>query len=204
VHLTSFVLSSCWAIFFLYWFVSSFNVKKTVKVRLGVDHIGAYILVGFLIYLGLRFLGVFHGGGSVCHVDWRGCHFDLFRNVAYRPVWAQVVSSVCGVGGVIIAITARRTLGRNWSGAVVLKKDHELITRGIYAYMRHPIYTGVILMMFGIVFYLNQSLVYILMLVLLVFLWYKMFQEEKLMMETFPKDYTAYKKRTKALIPYVL
>lgn len=52
------------------------------------------------------------------------------------------------VAGLIVAVVARRMLAGNWSGAVALKKDHELITTGFYQYVRHPIYAGMLLMIF--------------------------------------------------------
>jgi protein-S-isoprenylcysteine O-methyltransferase Ste14 len=56
--------------------------------------------------------------------------------------WAGVVVCAAGAG---VAIRARRILGRNWSGFVMIKQDHELIQRGPYRFVRHPIYTGIIL-----------------------------------------------------------
>jgi protein-S-isoprenylcysteine O-methyltransferase Ste14 len=40
-------------------------------------------------------------------------------------------------------------LGRNWSGTVTIKQDHELIASGPYALVRHPIYTGLLLALVG-------------------------------------------------------
>ena len=44
--------------------------------------------------------------------------------------------------GLAFAVSARRYLGRNWSGTVTVKQDHELIRSGPYRFVRHPIYTG--------------------------------------------------------------
>jgi protein-S-isoprenylcysteine O-methyltransferase Ste14 len=51
--------------------------------------------------------------------------------------------------GVGIAIWARLSLGANWSGTVTLKNQHELVRKGLYRWIRHPIYTGIGLGMFG-------------------------------------------------------
>src|SRR5215469_9647828 len=51
--------------------------------------------------------------------------------------------------GIGISIWARLTLGANWSGVVTLKKDHELIRSGLYRWIRHPIYTGILLAVIG-------------------------------------------------------
>jgi protein-S-isoprenylcysteine O-methyltransferase Ste14 len=51
--------------------------------------------------------------------------------------------------GVAISIWARLALGSNWSGVVTLKEDHELIRQGPYRWVRHPIYTGILLSFAG-------------------------------------------------------
>jgi len=51
--------------------------------------------------------------------------------------------------GLGIAIWARIALGSNWSGLPTFREGHELIQRGPYRFVRHPIYTGVLLMMLG-------------------------------------------------------
>jgi protein-S-isoprenylcysteine O-methyltransferase Ste14 len=51
--------------------------------------------------------------------------------------------------GIGLAIWARYVLGQNWSAAVTLKHSHELVQRGPYAHIRHPIYSGVLLGLLG-------------------------------------------------------
>src|SRR5579871_3841744 len=67
---------------------------------------------------------------------------DRFVPYAY---WPPTVGVVLTAAGLLFAIWARLTLGGNWSGIVTLKKDHELIIRGPYRWVRHPIYTGLLL-----------------------------------------------------------
>src|SRR6185437_7787826 len=66
--------------------------------------------------------------------------------VLVRPTVATQLSGIalCAIG-IGIAIWARRVLGTNWSGIVTLKEGHTLIRRGPYAYVRHPIYSGILL-----------------------------------------------------------
>ena len=51
--------------------------------------------------------------------------------------------------GIAFAVWARHYLGRNWSGTVTVKQDHELIRSGPYRLVRHPIYTGLLLAILG-------------------------------------------------------
>ena len=61
------------------------------------------------------------------------------------------VADILTGAGLIVALWARTILGTNWSSNVVLKEQHELIERGPYRFVRHPIYTGVLLMVLGTV-----------------------------------------------------
>lgn len=103
--------------------------------------------------------------------------------------------------GVAYAIWARVYLGSNWSPAPAIKEGHELVTSGPYALVRHPIYTGIILAIFG------SGLVdpwwfVVCMIAALVFV-RRVFVEEGLMMRQFPNAYPEYKKHTWALVPWV-
>jgi protein-S-isoprenylcysteine O-methyltransferase Ste14 len=65
-----------------------------------------------------------------------------------RPplLWAALAAVLAGFA---LCYWARFTLGGNWSGRIVLKQEHELIRRGPYARIRHPIYTGILLAVAG-------------------------------------------------------
>jgi protein-S-isoprenylcysteine O-methyltransferase Ste14 len=97
---------------------------------------------------------------------------------------------------------ARYYLGKNWGMPMTVKEDPELVTGGPYTFVRHPIYTGILLAVLGSV--LASSLLW---LVILVFFTYEFIRsvkgEEMLMTKQFPEKYPAYKKRTKMLIPFV-
>jgi len=46
-------------------------------------------------------------------------------------------------GSILLLVLAHRDLGRNWSPSVDLRQEHRLVTQGIYAHLRHPIYASV-------------------------------------------------------------
>lgn len=62
--------------------------------------------------------------------------------VLWTGVWLTAL-------GVATSIWARLILGANWSGVVTLKQDHELIRKGPYRWVRHPIYTGILVSFVG-------------------------------------------------------
>lgn len=107
------------------------------------------------------------------------------------------------LGGMVLTAWARRTLGRNWSGRVTIKEDHELVTTGPYGLVRHPIYTGALLAIIGTAVALGATggLVSI-ALILAVFI-RKIRLEEQVLGEHFGEKYAEYKKQTSALIPFL-
>ena len=58
--------------------------------------------------------------------------------------------------GLAFAAWARNVLGHNWSGRVIVQSNHQLITVGPYAYVRHPLYTGLLTAMAGTVLISGQ------------------------------------------------
>ena len=115
----------------------------------------------------------------------------------------KIIADIVTFLGMLIMIWARKTLDRNWSANIVLKKEHELITSGPYAFVRHPIYTGLSLMILGVVIYIN-TLAFTIFFVLFFFgAYYKAKKEERLLINHFADKYLEYKKKTKALIPFI-
>ena len=102
------------------------------------------------------------------------------------------------------AVWARIVLGRNWSGIVTVKEDHTLITRGPYEWVRHPIYTGILLALLGTAVTLGTVLNLVEVPVVALAFWLKMRPEERFMLETFGEQYAVYRRQVKALIPGVI
>jgi protein-S-isoprenylcysteine O-methyltransferase Ste14 len=108
------------------------------------------------------------------------------------------------VFGLGVCLWARAVLGRNWSGVVTLKEEHELIVRGPYRFVRHPIYTGLLAMLTGTVIYQGHLGGIIGLVLVFVSLWIKLSEEEELMLKQFPDQYAAYRGRVKRIIPFLL
>jgi protein-S-isoprenylcysteine O-methyltransferase Ste14 len=115
--------------------------------------------------------------------------------------WAGGVLCIIGLA---FTVWARATLGGNWSGAVTLKECHELIDRGPYRLMRHPIYTGLMTMFVATVIALGHLAGIIGALLFFVSFWIKLGDEEKLMLKHFRDQYAAYQQRVKRIISFVL
>jgi protein-S-isoprenylcysteine O-methyltransferase Ste14 len=115
-----------------------------------------------------------------------------------------VVSSILCVCGLGFCLWARATLGRNWSGTVTLKENHELIMRGPYRLVRHPIYTGLLAMLIATAIQQRHIAGVIGLVLVFVSFWIKLSEEELVMLKQFPGQYAAYRQRVKRIIPFVL
>ena len=107
------------------------------------------------------------------------------------------------LAGVALAIWARLTLGRNWSGISTVQRGHELVQRGPYAVVRHPIYTGLLAAMIGTALTIGRVASYFGAVCGLAAILIRVSNEDALMAGEFPAAHRDYRARTKALIPFV-
>jgi len=105
--------------------------------------------------------------------------------------------------GIVIGIVAINTHEKgNFNIRPDIKEHCELVTHGIYAYIRHPMYLSVLTMMFGVLliyFSLYECILYLLLFVVMLT---KLFYEESLW-QCHSQEYLLYKKRTKRFIPFL-
>jgi protein-S-isoprenylcysteine O-methyltransferase Ste14 len=110
---------------------------------------------------------------------------------------------VIAIGGLII-LFSRIQLQRYATGVLMIQEDHKLITTGFYKYVRHPIYTGGLIQVFGL--YLAFHSVIILVLTMIVYFWLfngRANYEEEILEEEFGEEYRNYKKTSKKMIPFI-
>ena len=178
---------SCWVVFFVFWFVSAFSVKRA-KLKQPLIHRLLYLVIALVAVLTLK--------GSVLAIPWN-------RAVLPRTIGMSIFAASLVLLGLVIAIWARVTLGGNWSARVTLKENHELIQRGPYRIVRHPIYSGLLVMILGTAILAGQASGFFALFICFLGFWIKSRQEEKLLTRHLP-GYEEYKAHTKALIPFLL
>jgi len=117
----------------------------------------------------------------------------LFRIVGYALV----------IGGFVIALRALKDLGRNWMGMYDygIKKGQELITNGMYKYVRHPIYLAILLEIAGFELVALSWLAVILPICTLIVILRHIEKEDYLLEKKFGKDFLVYKASVNALFP---
>jgi protein-S-isoprenylcysteine O-methyltransferase Ste14 len=103
--------------------------------------------------------------------------------------------------GLFLTIWARRHLGRNWSGEITIKVDHQLIRSGPYKLLRHPIYTGLLTMYAGIAIVTGEWLAIVGFAMVAFAYWRKIRLEEANLQVAFGAEYESYRRETWALVP---
>ncbi|HZV33615.1 MAG TPA: isoprenylcysteine carboxylmethyltransferase family protein [Verrucomicrobiae bacterium] len=172
----------------LYWFLSALS-SKPVAEKPNRSSIWTYRLAMMI-------------GAVMLFTQWQPRLLKI--TIFPRSEGLAWVGAAFCLFGLLGAIWSRRTLAGNWSSDVLLRQGHELIERGPYRFVRHPIYTSILLMFLGTAIAEDQVGAYVGVLFFVAGLWIKLRQEEILMGRHFPEEYPAYKKRVKALIPFVI
>jgi protein-S-isoprenylcysteine O-methyltransferase Ste14 len=181
-------ITACWVVFFVVWLIAALFAKRTIE-RSRTWARWIVWIVAILLIANRSKWTLFANGVSL----WRT-----------TPGLAVVAAAVTAAG-LSVALWARAVLGGNWSGAVVLKEQHELVDRGPYALVRHPIYTGVLLMVLGTVTFWGTTAGMILFAIMVAGLIVKSQREERLLTKHFPEVYPRYCARVRArIIPFVL
>ncbi len=189
----------CWALFLIVMVGTALFTKRTAMRRSMPSRAAHAVL------LLIAFILLVQGMGGQ---DVPGPRLGLPIYPLYVPVLPHAIPVAAAgllltIAGVLLAFWARAVLGTNWSGSVTLKKDHELVESGPYAYVRHPIYSGVLLMFLGTAIVIGTLGGLLGFPLLFLSFWIKLRQEESLMTEHFGELYSAYMARVKALIPFV-
>jgi protein-S-isoprenylcysteine O-methyltransferase Ste14 len=176
-----------WLIGIAYWIITWSGNKKTAQRYNPGNRLMALVATVFVWWI------LYHSDG------W------LDERIFPDNEFTGPLSSIICAAGIAFAIWARRTLGRNWSAIPSVKEGHELVIRGPYHLVRHPIYTGILLAMLGSpVLHEGRVRSLLFFAFIAIGLHFKSRVEEGLMMQTFPDSYPEYRRRTKAIIPYIL
>lgn len=175
-----------WYVFGVYWAITWLRVKPTKAKEKSADRLltVAIVAVGFCL---------------------------LFKKwTAIGPLGARFVPENAGImwlgvavtwAGVMVAIWARYSLGVYWSARVTLKQGHQLVRSGPYAFVRHPIYTGMFLAALGTALVVGEWRGILAVVLLIMAHARKAFREESLLTREFGEEYTNYRRSTGFLFP---
>jgi protein-S-isoprenylcysteine O-methyltransferase Ste14 len=184
------IIAALWLVWGLYWFAAARHVKPAIQsepdgtraLRLLPLILCAILFVlphALLPYpLGLRWLPL----------SWSW----YFLGVALV------------VAGLALSAWARWHLGANWSGVISLKQGHDLVRTGPYRLLRHPIYAGMLLAMLGSAIAWGDWRGVLAFTLALIAIIPRIGAEDALMAKTFGETYRDYRRRTAAIIPFLI
>jgi protein-S-isoprenylcysteine O-methyltransferase Ste14 len=182
-------IAALWLAWLAYWFIAARDVKPLRRE----ESIGSRLTHVLPLAIGAILLA-----SARLPASWLD---DRFLPPSRAIYWAGVMMVAAGLG---FAVWARRHLGRNWSGRVGLKQDHELIRTGPYGLVRHPIYSGLLLAILGTAIAFGQWRDTLAFVFIAAAVWRKSRLEERYLAEIFPQDYARYRAQVPALIPRLL
>ena len=120
------------------------------------------------------------------------------------PVASVYAGALLFVMGVYLRHLSIKQLGQYFVTKIQITKDHQLVTDGLYRYIRHPSYTGLILGFLGAILFLRASFAATLFVVIGIPAYvYRIRIEESALLGVFGQDYTDYREKTRALLPYI-
>ncbi|MFQ5832543.1 MAG: methyltransferase family protein [Candidatus Thorarchaeota archaeon] len=129
--------------------------------------------------------------------------FFVLQEMIFRLDILSQVGFIMTVFGIILRQLARKALGRRFSYALRVISDHKIEEYGIYRHVRHPAYTGFVLIAFGVPLVFSSLYGFLVALPIIPAILYRMRIEEKMLIEEFGIEYLSYAKKTKKLLPLI-
>jgi protein-S-isoprenylcysteine O-methyltransferase Ste14 len=179
-------LLALWLAWLAYWLFAAWDVKPTRRREPWPSRL---LTIALIIPAALLMAVRGHW------LPWLGARFLPDTMIVY------LLGLLVVMAGLGFAVWARVHLGRNWSGTVTVKENHELVRSGPYAIVRHPIYAGLLLAMLGTAIAVGEWRGLLSFCFLSAAFLLKLRREERFMAESFPDTYASYRAQVPALVP---
>ena len=174
-----------WVIFSIYWEIAAKNSAPAIKSESHFSR-GIHVVLANIALL-------------LMIVPIRGLNQRFLPDLLI----VKLIGLAAECAGLALAIWARRILGRNWSGEITIKADHELVRTGPYGVIRHPIYTALLAMYTGTAIVSGQVHALLGLAVGILAYLRKTGMEEANLVTAFGEKYNAYREDTWALVPRI-
>jgi protein-S-isoprenylcysteine O-methyltransferase Ste14 len=181
------IIIGCWVVLLFYWVAKAPKSKRNShkdlrRIIMREAFIRIIILLMVLLVLSTH---------------------KISTNDITHNVFREILGVAICISGIASAIWARHYLGKNWGMPMTHKQEPELVTTGPYRYVRHPIYSGMLLALLGTAIASSYAWILVMVMVAIYFM-YSALIEEKNMITIFPETYADYKNKTKMLIPFLV
>lgn len=148
-------------------------------------------------------LGLLTLGGFVVPLIYAATNWLDFANYTL-PVWAGWLGVLLTAGALFVFWRAHADLGLNWSPSLEIREKHELIKRGIYGVIRHPMYASQWLLVIAQPLLLQNWIAgFLNFLVFIPFYMLRVKAEEQMMLDSFGAQYQDYMKNTGGVLPKI-
>jgi protein-S-isoprenylcysteine O-methyltransferase Ste14 len=180
------VSAAIWIVMIVYWSISARNIRPVAKAEDAKISQRRQLLLNFAILM--LFVPV----------------PGLTRQFLAPTRSAVATGFTVQAGSALFYFWTKQYLGRFWSSAVAIMKDHQLVRSGPYRVIRHPLYTGMLGMFAGTAIVSGQYHALIGAALGVAAYWGKIRIEERALSEAFGTEYDDYKRHSSALIPWLL
>jgi protein-S-isoprenylcysteine O-methyltransferase Ste14 len=125
--------------------------------------------------------------------------------ITLMPSWVFYLGIVVVILGMIVRQWSIAVLGRFFSPTIGVQEGQKIVDRGPYRLVRHPSYTGILLILVGVgLAFQSLAAILVILFMFSVAYGYRMSEEEKVLVLELGEEYVKYMKRTKRLIPYLV
>jgi len=132
-------------------------------------------------------------------------YFFALSGITLMPNWVFYLGIMIMVLGIIVRQWSIAILGRFFSPTIGVQEGQNVVDRGPYRLVRHPSYTGILLILVGVgLAFQSLAATLVILLIFSVAYGHRMNEEEIVLTMELGEEYVRYTKRTKRLIPYII
>jgi protein-S-isoprenylcysteine O-methyltransferase len=188
-HVSIAARDACWALITIFW-VSELIVANRMRATRATDRTEDRGSLRVIVVL-------FWSGWLAAWLS-----YALLRQASFESPSFFYIGLALIACGALLRWWSIATLGRFFTVNVAIRTGHSVVTSGPYRLLRHPSYTGILMVFLGMGLCMGNTVsIAIIMLSTIVALLYRMRIEENLLLSGLGEEYRAYMSRTKRLIP---
>jgi protein-S-isoprenylcysteine O-methyltransferase Ste14 len=167
--------------------------NKANKIKANKKGILEKTLLG-LVFLGMMILPLIY------------LFTNLFSFANYElPVLQQITGLLFIPPMIWLFYRSHKDLGKNWSASLEIREGHNIVDSGVYKYIRHPMYSAILILVICQALLLNNYIAGLSGLISFGILYiFRVKKEEQMMLSEFGEQYRKYMQRTKRIIPFIL